>query len=145
MSTLDTVAKEAQLKNTFDELHVLNDDTTNQTHKHFQALALRHVFATQPLRTLPYTDNNLGDRTRLLNDLVQGFLARHGLTLWQNIPDNRESTLNAYFEQLLLLPDEDEVLLRVLGIAKKDPHEWFQEQFEEAHKRNFAAGGRRAS
>lgn len=109
---------QAQLKDLFDKLQIQTNNTTGEAHHHFKTLALRHIFSNQPIiRTLTFVAGSDEDRKECANNLTDSFLDMYSSVLWdpRDVLKDRSSPVMDYFELLLQMEAEDEVLAKVLG------------------------------
>lgn len=120
-------ALKTQLRLAYDRLNTQywnnNDEETRRNH--FEQVALRHIYATTKIQTLPYRGECFAGETTvpatwglLLNHLVDPFWIKYQPILWNKWNYNAtiyKAALRDYFQTLLQLDGEDKLIKPLLS------------------------------
>lgn len=120
-------ALRTQLKAAYNRLNdqIWNSDSDETKRDHFEQIALRHVYATTKIQSLPYQGDRFPGETAnpttwisILHHLVEPFWVKYQPVIWVRYTyDERiyKAALRDYFQILLQLPSEDTLIKLLIG------------------------------
>lgn len=118
MSASDTSEREAQIRAAFNDLQIIDRNTTTPQSFWMRYLAIRHIVASEPVRDLPF-DDSLGNRSTLLDRLTQSFLDLYAPMLWSDHSNNHREAVRDYFDKILQIRIKDRLIYKVTGELDK--------------------------